>query len=215
MVELFYPARTAYQSEETAETYDQIRFKSPKGRLADKREKEIIGELLSDLPLGSLVLDLACGTGRITEYLLSKGYRVWGVDISQEMLKVAQKRLSSFGESVNLRQAEAENLPFEEKFFDGATCIKLMGHVPPQTRVKILKEIKRVSRGPFIVAYYLSGPIAFTKRKIRKFLTDNKALWFPISKKHLKEEVASANLKILTQKPVLRYLSETLIMLLN
>jgi len=215
MVKLSYPARTAYQSEEAAETYDEIRFKRLKGRLADKREKEIIGKLLSDLPEGGLVLDLACGTGRITEFLLSKGYRVWGVDISPEMLKVVQKRLSSFGKLVELCQADAENLPFEEKFFDSATCIKLMGHIPPKTRVKILQEIKRVTKGPFIVAYYISGPIADTKRKIRKFLTGNKAPWFPISKKHLKEEVSSANLKILREKPVLRYVSETLIMLLD
>jgi ubiquinone/menaquinone biosynthesis C-methylase UbiE len=215
MTELSYPARTAYQSQEAAETYDQIRFKSLKGRLADKREKEIIGKLLSDLPEGSLVLDLACGTGRITEFLLSEGYRVCGADISQEMLKVAQQRLGSFGELFSLRQTEAENLPFEEKFFDSATCIKLLGHVPPQARVKILQEIRRVTKGPFIVAYYMSGPIANTKRRIRKFLTGNKALWFPISKRELKEEISSANLRILKAKPVGRFVSETWILLVN
>jgi len=215
MVKLSYPARTAYQSEEVAETYDEIRFKSLKGILANKREKEIIGKLLRHLPEGSLVLDLACGTGRITEFLLSKGCKVWGVDISQEMLKVVQKRLNSFGELVNLRQAEAENLPFEEKFFDSATCIKLMGHIPPENRIKILQEIKRVTRGPFIVSYYISGPLVNAKRKIRKFLTNNKAPWFPISKKCLKEEISLANLKILKEKPVLPFVSETLILLLN
>jgi ubiquinone/menaquinone biosynthesis C-methylase UbiE len=215
MVELSYPAKTAYQSEEAAKSYDQLRFKSLKGRLADKREKAIIGKLLNDLPCGSTVLDLACGTGRITEFLLSKGYRVCGADISQEMLKAAQQRLGSFGELFSLRQTEAENLPFEERFFDGATCIKLMGHVPPKTRVKILKEIRRVTKGPFIVAYYMSAPIANTKRKIKKFLTGNKALWFPISKRELKEEMKFANLKILKTKPVWRFVSETRIMLLN
>jgi len=215
MVEVSYRAKTAYRNQGVAETYDEIRFKNLKGRLADEKEKKIIGKLLSDLPEGSLVLDLPCGTGRITEFLLSKGYRVWGTDISQEMLKVAQKKLSSFGESINFRQAEAENLPFEDKFFDSATCIKLMGHIPPKTRVKILQEIKRVTKGPFVVAYYVSDPIADTKRKIRRFLTGNKAPWFPIPKKRLKEEITSANLKILRQKPLLRYVSETLILLLN
>ena len=215
MAELSYPAKTAYQSKEAAETYEEIRFKSLKGRLADKREKEMIGELLSDLLKGSLVLDLACGTGRITEFLLSKGYRVWGIDISPEMLKVAQKRLSSFGELFNLRQAEAENLPFAGKFFDSATCIKLLGHIPSKTRVKILQEIKRVTKDPFIVAYYISGPIVFTKRKIRKFLTGNKALWFPVTKKELQKEIRSAGLKILKEKRVLRFVSETLLVLLN
>jgi ubiquinone/menaquinone biosynthesis C-methylase UbiE len=215
MLELPYPAKTAYQSVEAAETYDQIRFENLKGRWTDKREKEIIGEFLKDLPKGSLVLDLACGTGRITEFLLSQGYRVRGVDISKEMLKVAEEKLGSFGKSVDLSQAEAEDLPFEGKIFDSATCIKLFGHIPPEIRIKILQELKRVSKGPLVVAYYISGPIANSKRKIRKILTGNKAPWFPITKKCLRKEITLANLKILEEKPVLAFFSETLILLLN
>jgi ubiquinone/menaquinone biosynthesis C-methylase UbiE len=215
MVELSYPARTAYQSKKAAETYDQIRFRSPKGIFLDNREKKIIGELLSHLPKGSLVLDLACGTGRITEFLLSRGHKVWGADISPEMLEVARIRLSQFGNVVNFYLVDAENLPFKDRFFDGVTCIKLLGHIPSQTRIKILREIRRVSKGPFVVAYYLSEPIADIKRRIRKFVTKSKAPWFPISKKCLKEEVARAGLEIIKEKPLLRYISETWIMLLS
>jgi len=215
MVELSYPARTAYQSKKAAKTYDHTRFRSPKGIFLDRREKKLIGGLLSHLPKGSLVLDLACGTGRITEFLLSRGYKVWGADISKEMLKVAEEKLSSLGKSVNFYQAEAEDLPFEGKIFDSATCIKLFGHIPPEIRIKILQELKRVTKGPLVVAYYLSGPIANSKRKIRKFLTGNKAPWFPITKKCLRKEITLANLKILEEKPALAFVSETLILLLN
>jgi len=215
MVELSYPAKTAYQSEEAAETYDRIRFDSFKGKLADKREKEIIGKFLKVLPEGSLVLDLACGTGRITEFLLSKGYKVCGVDISKEMLKVARERIGSFGKLVNFYQAEAESLPFEGRIFDSATCIKLFGHIPPETRIKILQELKRVTKGPFVVAYYIAGPMANAKRKIRKFLTGNKAPWFSVTKNSLRKEIDFANLKILKEKLVLPFVSETLILLLG
>jgi len=214
MVELSYPAKTAYQSKRAAETYDQRRFKSLKGKWLDAREKRIIGELLEYLPQGGQILDLACGTGRIAEYLLSRDYEVCGVDISQEMLKVAKERLSNFGELIEFQQADAERLPFGEKRFDSATCFRLFGHVPPETRVKILKEMKRVTRGPFIAAYYLSEPVANTKRKIRKFITGNKSPWFPIPKKNLKEEINSANLRIVEEKRVVKHLSETLILLL-
>jgi len=215
MVELSCPAKNAYQSKRAAETYDQQRFKSLKGKWLDAREKRIIGELLEYLPQGSRILDLACGTGRIAEYLLSSGYKVCGADISSQMLKVAKERLSNFGESIELHQADAERLPFEEKQFDSATCFRLMGHIPPETRVKILKEMKRVTKGPFIAAYYLSEPVANLKRKIRKFITGDKSPWFPISKKDLKEEINSANLKILEEKHLMKYSSETLILLLN
>lgn len=43
------------------------------------------------------VLDLACGTGTITEKLLGKGYDVTGVDLSEEMLTVAAEKLANQG----------------------------------------------------------------------------------------------------------------------
>ncbi len=215
MVELSYPAKNAYRSKRAAETYDQQRFKSLKGKWLDAREKRIIGGLLEFLPEGSQILDLASGTGRIAEFLLSSGYKVCGADISSQMLKVAKERLSNFGESIELHQADAERLPFEEKQFDSATCIRLFGHIPPENRIKILKEIKRVTRGPFVVAYYLSEQVANLKRKIRKTLTGDKSPWFPVSRKNLKEEINSANLRIVEEKQVLKYLSETLILLLD
>lgn len=215
MVELSYPAKTAYQSKQAAETYDRRRFKSLKGKWLDAREKRIIGELLEYLPQGSQILDLACGTGRIAEFLLSSGYKVCGTDISSQMLKVAIEKLRRFGKSIRFQQAEAERIPFEGKRFDSATCIRLFGHLPPETRVKILKEMKRVTKGPFIAAYYLSEPIANLKRKIKKSFTGDKSPWFPVSREDLKEEINSANLKIIEEKPLMRYLSETLILLLN
>jgi len=215
MVELSYPAKNAYQSKRAAETYDRRRFKSLKGKWLDAREKRIIGELLEYLSQGSQILDLACGTGRIAEFLLSKGYRVCGADISSQMLKVAKERLSNFGESIEFHKADAERLPFEEKQFDSATCFRLMGHIPPEIRVKILRELKRVTKGPFIVAYYLSEPIENAKRKIRKFITEDKSPWFPVSRKNLREELSQVNLRIVEEKPLIRYLSQTLILLLD
>lgn len=46
---------------------------------------------------GSLVLDLACGTGNITLPLSSLGYDMIGVDMSEEMLGVAMSKKESGG----------------------------------------------------------------------------------------------------------------------
>lgn len=40
----------------------------------------------------SLILDLACGTGRLTEELSDRGYDMIGADISEEMLSLAMSR---------------------------------------------------------------------------------------------------------------------------
>lgn len=41
----------------------------------------------------ALILDLACGTGNMTELLNAKGYELIGVDVSEEMLAVAKEKL--------------------------------------------------------------------------------------------------------------------------
>ncbi len=38
------------------------------------------------------ILDLACGTGKLAEIFLRNGYRIEGLDLSKEMLRIARKR---------------------------------------------------------------------------------------------------------------------------
>jgi len=67
---------------------------------------------------GSPLLELACGTGRITIPLARKGHRVTGLDISQEMLKIAEAKLSkeppAVRERVRLRQGDMSDFDLPE-----------------------------------------------------------------------------------------------------
>lgn len=40
----------------------------------------------------NLVVDIACGTGKLTEILAGRGYDVMGIDLSEEMLQIALER---------------------------------------------------------------------------------------------------------------------------
>ena len=44
------------------------------------------------LPVGSQVLDVACGTGTVSILLAKEGYNVTGVDLSEDMLAMAQQK---------------------------------------------------------------------------------------------------------------------------
>lgn len=50
-----------------------------------------VDRILKDLPPGSKVLDLGCGTGSpIALYLAQQGYRVTGIDQSEKMIEIAR-----------------------------------------------------------------------------------------------------------------------------
>jgi ubiquinone/menaquinone biosynthesis C-methylase UbiE len=76
----------------------------------------------SVLPEGSSrILDIACGTGKSTEPLVRKGIEVCGVDIDPLMIQEAKKQASLKGLDIEYSIAEAENLPFEDGYFDAVT----------------------------------------------------------------------------------------------
>ena len=67
------------------------------------------------LPAGSLVLDLACGTGALGELAQRAGHRVLGADMSAGML--AGRRAA-----VPVVQCDVAALPFRDGTFDGLVC---------------------------------------------------------------------------------------------
>jgi demethylmenaquinone methyltransferase / 2-methoxy-6-polyprenyl-1,4-benzoquinol methylase len=67
------------------------------------------------LPSGSLVFDLACGTGDLCRELQRVGYRAVGLDFALGMLREART-------DVPLVQADALRLPFRDASADGITC---------------------------------------------------------------------------------------------
>lgn len=71
-----------------------------------------------------VILDVATGTGDFAiEAMALNPEKVIGIDISQGMLEVGVKKIESKGLTsvIELRQADSENLPFEENKFDAVT----------------------------------------------------------------------------------------------
>lgn len=89
------------------------------------------------------ILDLGCGSGR-NFHAMPKGVVVFGVDFSEEMLKLAAKNAEKLGLMVKLEKSEASKIPFEENFFDSAICIAVLHCLSNKyERQKAIKEIYR------------------------------------------------------------------------
>jgi demethylmenaquinone methyltransferase / 2-methoxy-6-polyprenyl-1,4-benzoquinol methylase len=81
--------------------------------------KKAIKLLEQDHP--KLILDVATGTGDFAIQALSlKPTKIIGVDISEGMLEMGRKKMIEKGvsETIEMRNADSESLPFEENKFD-------------------------------------------------------------------------------------------------
>lgn len=52
----------------------------------------IVSQIKAHHPKAKILVDLACGTGNISNILAKKGYQVTGIDLSEEMLMIAQDK---------------------------------------------------------------------------------------------------------------------------
>jgi SAM-dependent methyltransferase len=95
---------------------------------------------------GLRVLDVGCGTGRMTQVLASRGARVAGLDLDAAMLTVAARRTAG-----PLILGDAAALPFSAASFDLTVAVTLCEFVADVGAV--FAELARVTRpgGRFIV----------------------------------------------------------------
>jgi len=82
--------------------------------LYDKEQKQVLDRFVSILELGSTILDLGCGTGRICRYLASNGFNMTGVDYSEPTIEIA--RDITDGENPNYIFASYHNLPNDVEY---------------------------------------------------------------------------------------------------
>ena len=134
-----------------AADYDQ----SPRYSSLRESYPKIVAEALSQ-PFKK-VLDIGCGTGALLMMIHEgkKGAKLSGVDLSEEMVKVAQAKL---GNAADLAVSDSENLPFKNGSFDLVLCTFSFHHHPNPTAT--FKEMNRVlsPEGRIIIADPL-GPV--------------------------------------------------------
>jgi len=68
------------------------------------------------LPAGARVLDLACGFGRHSQELARRGFRVVGIDISEELISYARNEARQSGLQVDYISGDIRQLSFHSEF---------------------------------------------------------------------------------------------------
>jgi len=208
-----------YTDEAVAQAYDRERFVSFVGRTLDRLEQRALGRALA-LALGSrvvpepLVLDIPCGTGRITERLLERGLTVIGGDISPAMMDVARVKCARFGSRVSWRQLDLDRLEMDSGAVDIATCFRLFHHIDSTARAAILRELARVSRHFVIVNVSYSSPFYRWRRRAKQALGQGISRTSSTAAE-IEREAAAAGLRVIARRWVWPLVSEDLVIVME
>jgi demethylmenaquinone methyltransferase/2-methoxy-6-polyprenyl-1,4-benzoquinol methylase len=116
---------------------------------ANERAARLAGVQALDLKPGERVLEVGFGTGNeILDLadLVGPGGQVAGIDISAGMLAVAQRKLSQAPSAtpIDLRVADARQLPYEAGSFDAAYSSFTLELFPDEDLPVVLAELRRV-----------------------------------------------------------------------
>ena len=80
---------------------------------------------------GQRIVDVGCGGGILTEALARQGADAMGIDLSEELIDVADLHGLESGIKVNYEKISAEDLANQQaEMFDHVTCMEMLEHVP-------------------------------------------------------------------------------------
>jgi len=159
----------------------------------------VVRALRSDPP--SRVLDVGCGTGRLTARLAQEfpASRVTGCDFSRGMLRQARARSGALA----LAQGDAQHLPFAEGSFDAVVSTEAFHWFPEPDSA--LADFRRVlaPRGRLLIAF-VNPPVEVLSRASR---TVSRWLGEPLrwpTPAALRRQVEAAGFAVRSQRRIFR-----------
>jgi len=151
-------------------------------------EAEALRDILSTVSFNT-VLEIGCGTGKNTEWLLQKAEQIIAVDLSEEMLSKAKEKIQS--DKVELIQADINSdWNFTEKIFDLIGFSLVLEHI--ENLDHIFKEAyKKLNDGGFVYIGELHPFKQYTGSKAR-FETEDGLQIVQCYNHHISDFVQSA-----------------------
>lgn len=112
------------------------------------------------------VLEIAVGTGRNLEHYPADT-RITGLDLSPGMLAHARERAERLGIAVELREGDAQRLPFAAESFDTVVCTLSLCEIPDQrAAVAEMYRVLRPGGSALLVDHieYARAPVRWIER---------------------------------------------------
>lgn len=93
---------------------------------------------------GAAALDVGCGGGILAEEFAAMGFRVTGIDPSEQSLNTARQHAQAMSLSIQYQQGTGESIPFADNAYPVVYCCDVLEHV--RDLPKVIGEICRVTK---------------------------------------------------------------------
>jgi len=102
-----------------------------------------INDFLNLVNKNGRILDVGCGPGKDSHYIASEGFEVVGVDLSEEMIRIAKKNFPR----IDFRIMDMRELSFEPNSFDGIFVAFSFIHLPKKGVSGVLIKLYELLKG--------------------------------------------------------------------
>ena len=199
--------------------YEKKRYRGLDQRLVHSREQKILKKIFDRIgETSGLALDLPCGYGRFSSFLVEKGFGFINCDISFAMVERAKKRAVKLFQGV-AKGAVADatsGLPFKDETFSRVLSMRFFHHVhSSEDRRKILNEYARVSSGWVVLSYYQSNALHKIQRKCRRKIKKTPTRIKMITRQEFQSEAEESGFEVVSVFPLFRGLHSQHLVLLK
>jgi 2-polyprenyl-6-hydroxyphenyl methylase / 3-demethylubiquinone-9 3-methyltransferase len=106
--------------------------------------RRILDEVLRFDYRSAPALDVGCGGGILAEEFAAMGFRVTGIDPSEQSLAMARQHAQFMSLSIDYQKGTGESIPFADNTYPVVYCCDVLEHV--RDLPKVIGEIYRVTK---------------------------------------------------------------------
>lgn len=110
------------------------------------------------------LLDMGCGTGAHAEIFCDKGYKVHGIDLSEDMLKIAETRRIGKEKNLTFSQSNIQHLDLSKKFDAVVSLFHVMSY--QNSNIELIKAFDvakyHLKNGGIFIFDFWYGPAVLT-----------------------------------------------------
>jgi len=149
-----FKAATQAGYDAVAEEYAERFFDELAAKPLDRALLDCLVELTRGV---GVIADIGCGPGQIARYLADHGAQAMGIDLSPEMVRLAQ-RLSP---EIPFRVGDMLGLDLEDNSLGGIAAFYSVIHAPPEQMPQVMREFHRVLRhgGLALLAFHIGDEV--------------------------------------------------------